>query len=187
MSWRANQICTAILLVLVSTTSTQCEDCGEAKLRTDHAVQRVERALARSNIAALRTRKELELAGVLDPKSRLASLVVDEPARLSLTDTLEAQHIRVLKLREHVRDTATIAMDAVKQFYPERYVNKISIPRYYDKDETKSGPPDCKELASETESWAFAAEQWSQLADIAAEQAIELSARMRSGNKGKKW
>jgi hypothetical protein len=180
-----NRICLIIPAILVWTTSTRCEDCSEAKLRTDHALQRVERAVARTNIAVLRIRNELEMADVLDVNSQLATYAIQKRSAPSLTHIQGSERLRILQLSNYVRETAAVAIEAVKGYYPERYSNKISIPKYDHVDNAPEGPAHCQALATETESVAFTAEQWSQLADVAAEQAIELSARIRVNNKGK--
>jgi hypothetical protein len=176
---KVRRLCAAIIVSLAAANSMQCQDCGEANLRSVRAVQRAERAVARSHIAALRIKKELESADVLDSKSRIASIVLIEGKCCGFeTEALAAQKLRVIQLRDQVHETAVIAMEALKPFYPDRYVNRILIPKYQ-KVEDSSGSSDCGYLASEIEDSAFAAEQWSQLADIAAEQAIELSSRLR--------
>lgn len=166
------------LIVLFVASYCVGQDCAEANIRAAHAFQRAQRAAARSQIAVLRIHAELRAASITGYDGPIATYLSNKPSgRTSHGRVVETQALGVQDLRDQARTLASAAMEVMKQFYPQRYNRVVSIPNYRDEDRTTSGVDDCEAAAAESEVIAFAAEQWSQLADIAAEQAIELSAR----------
>lgn len=162
------------LILLCAGKYCVAQDCGEANIRSVRAVQRAQRAVARSRIAVLRIHSELEAASV--------SGGAEEAKLLSLTKTPESiasagPISTVTQLRDEAHVLATAAMSVMKGFYPQRYTNPVSVPASKDMEDMRVGGEDCETVAAKSDALAFAAEQWSQLADVAAEQAIELSAR----------
>jgi hypothetical protein len=177
MSMRTNRVL-LYLVVLFSGIHCVAQDCAEANLRFAHAFHRAERAAARSRIAVLRIHSELQAVSVKGLDDEIKSSLFNKTPEFTTAKGLgTTQILAVEQLRDQARTLANSAMDVMRRFYPQRYNSVVSVPNHQEQDRTNIGADDCEALAATSDAIAFAAEQWSQLADIAAEQAIELSAR----------
>jgi hypothetical protein len=175
---RLNKLGAAVLLAVLASSLCYAQECKDAEARGARALQRALRSAARAHIDLLRIRAELASIGISSSTGQFQSA---SPAFVSTSgSSLASQRLVIRSLRDEVQQMASAALAQMKGFYPQRYKTVVAIPFYSNAEEPTLEIQECEKAIVDIESVTFTTEQWAQLADVAAEQAIELAARRRA-------